>query len=336
MPHTPFSTREQISAEQAFKFGMMMRRVLASNTFYRAKCTVSGFSAEKPPDLDDLSKIPFTVKSDLVDDQERHPPYGTNLTFPPGEYTRLHLTSGTTGRPLRWLDTPESWRWWLDCWKEVYRAAGVTGDDRVFVAFSFGPFIGFWTAFEAGQHLGAMMLAGGGLSTKQRVETLLEHRSTVVVSTPTYALRMAEVAREEGLDLAESAVRITVHAGEPGASVPNIKARLEEAWGARCVDHAGATELGAWGFSCGYENHMHINELEFVAEVIDPNTLEPAPVGPDGVQRGELVLTNLGRLGSPSSGTGPAISSSSSTTHAAAVGSWRPSVVVCSAESTTW
>jgi phenylacetate-CoA ligase len=169
----------------------------------------------------------------------------------------------------------------------------------VFVAFSFGPFIGFWTAFEAGQQLGAMMLAGGGLSTKQRVETLVDNNATVLVGTPTYALRMAEVAHEENIHIAESDVRITIHAGEPGASVPNVKARLERAWGARCVDHAGATEMGAWGFSCGHENHMHLNELEFIAEVIDPEKLEPSQIQREGVQRGELVLTNLGRLGSP-------------------------------------
>jgi phenylacetate-CoA ligase len=299
VPEGPTLTRQQINAEQAFKFNLMMRRILAANTFCRAKCTVAGFTAEHPPSLSQLSRIPFTLKAELVDDQERNPPYGTNLTFPAGEYTRIHLTSGTTGRPLRWLDTAESWQWWLDCWKEVYRAAEVTDKDRVFVAFSFGPFIGFWTAFEAGQQLGVMMLAGGGLSTHQRIETLIDSDATVVVCTPTYALRMADVAREEGIDLAASAVRTTIHAGEPGASVPNVKARIESHWGARCVDHAGATEIGAWGFGCGVENHMHINELEFVAEVIDPETLEPAPVQADSVQRGELILTNLGRLGSP-------------------------------------
>lgn len=299
MPEGLIPTRQQINAEQAFKFNLLMRRVLVANTFYRAKCTVAGFNAEHPPSLEQLSRVPFTRKSELVDDQERNPPYGTNLTFPPSEYTRLHLTSGTTGRPLRWLDTAESWQWWLDCWKEVYRAAGVTADDRVFVAFSFGPFIGFWAAFEAGQQLGAMMLAGGGLSTKQRVGTILETTATVVVCTPTYALRMAEVARQELFDLASSAVRITIHAGEPGAGIPSVKARIESLWCARCVDHAGATELGAWGYSCGIENLMHINELEFVPEVIDPETLAPAPLLADGVQRGELVLTNLGRLGSP-------------------------------------
>lgn len=299
MPEGPTLTRQQINAEQSFKFNLMMRRILGTNTFYRAKCTVAGYSAEHPPSLTELHRIPFTLKGELEEDQTRNPPFGTNLTFPSSAYTRIHLTSGTAGRPLRWLDTAESWQWWLDCWKEVYRAAGVTAADRVLVAFSFGPFIGFWAAFEAGQQLGAMMLPGGGLSTKQRVETLIDNAATVVVCTPTYALRMAEVARAEGIDLAASTVRTTIHAGEPGASVPTVRAQIESLWGARCFDHAGATEMGAWGFGCGVEGRVHINELEFVADVIDPETEEPAPIRAEGVRRGELVLTNLGRLGSP-------------------------------------
>ncbi len=290
--------REKLN-EPRDKFQALMERVMRDNPFYRAKYEPLGFSARRPPTFDELPHLPFTLKSELIDDQQRHPPFGRNLTFPLSRYTRVHQTSGTTGRPLRWLDTAESWQWWLDCWQEIYRAAEVSPDDRIFVAFSFGPFIGFWTAFEAGQRLGALVMPGGGLSSKQRLETLLENDATVLVCTPTYALRLAEVAKENGIDLASSAIRVTIHAGEPGASVPNVKSRIEAAWGARCVDHAGATEVGAWGYSCGERNHMHINEDEFIAEVIDPETHAPVEPDADGVQRGELVLTNLGRVGSP-------------------------------------
>jgi phenylacetate-CoA ligase len=170
--------------------------------------------------------------------------------------------------------------------------------DRIFFPFSFGPFIGFWTAFESGCRIGAMCLAGGGLSTGQRLDLILENRSTVVVCTPTYALRLAEAAGQSGIDLAASEVRVTIHAGEPGASVPNVKSRIESGWGARSVDHAGATELGAWGYSCGCDYNMHIIEEEFIAEVVEPDTGRPAAIV-DRTQRGELVMTNLGRIGSP-------------------------------------
>ncbi len=277
----------------------MVRAVLEQNLFYKRKLEPLGYSAYNPPNLADLVRLPFTTKRELVEDQARHPPYGSNPTFPLDAYTRIHQTSGTTGQPLRCLDTPESWQWWLDCWKQVYEAAGVSRSDRVFVAFSFGPFIGFWAAFEAAQQMGALTIPGGGLSSLQRLRVMRDHAVTVLVCTPTYALRLAEVAREQDMDVARWPTAVTIHAGEPGASLPNVKARIEEAWGARCVDHAGATEVGAWGYTCGHGNSMHINEREFVAEVVDPDTGSPAPTASDGAQVGELVLTNLGRLGSP-------------------------------------
>ena len=251
---------------QEATFASMMERVLGANPFYQSKYRKLGL----PPQgvhVGDLAALPLTEKSELVSDQEQNPPYGTNLTCAAGEYTRVHQTSGTTGTPLRWLDTARSWSWWLDCWVEIYRAAGVTPDDRLFVPFSFGPFIGFWAAFEAGPRLGSLTIPAGGLTSEQRVEKLLEYDATVLVCTPTYALRLAQVAREMGRDLAASSVRVTIHAGEPGASLPNVRALIDAAWGARCFDHAGATEVGAWGYGCGESDHMHINERAFISEL---------------------------------------------------------------------
>jgi phenylacetate-CoA ligase len=110
--------------------------------------------------------------------------------------------------------------------------------------------------------------------------------------TPSYALHLAEVARDRGLDLAKLGVRTTVHAGEPGAGIPAVRARIEEAWGARAYDHAGMTEMGAYGFECAAQAGLHVIETEFIAEIVDPATGAPA-------REGELVLSNLGRLGSP-------------------------------------
>ena len=276
----------------------MMEQVLRTDPFYRSKYAQLGLP-ERGLDLGELASLPLTEKSEFVTDQERNPPYGTNLTRPVSEYTRVHQTSGTTGSPLRWLDTAESWAWWLDCWIEIYEAAGVTAEDRLFIPFSFGPFVGFWAAFEAGPRLGCLTIPAGGLTSEQRVEKLLEYDATVLVCTPTYALRLAQVAREMGHDLSGSSVRRTIHAGEPGASLPNVRAQIESAWGARCFDHAGATEVGAWGYSCGEADHMHINERAFIAEVIDPESLKPISAEKGGVVRGEVVLTNLGRVGSP-------------------------------------
>jgi len=250
------------------------------NPFYRAKLSDRASH---------LGNLPFTTKAELSDDQAAHPPFGTNLTYPIERYVRLHQTSGTTGRPLRFIDTAESWEWWRECWQPIYRAAGVTASDRIFFAFSFGPFVGFWSAFAGAERLGALCLTGGAMTTIERVAAIVATEATVVMCTPTYALRLAEAAREEGIDLARSALRVSIHAGEPGASIPATRERIETELGVESFDHTGATEVGPHGFSCAARDGVHINESEFIVEVI----------GADGEVRdegdGELVLTNLGR-----------------------------------------
>jgi phenylacetate-CoA ligase len=284
---------------QERKLRRLLAEIVESNPFYRRKLEGLDATAASRFELRDLAQLPTTTKSELIADQRAAPPFGTDLTYPLERYLRLHQTSGTTGAPLRWLDTAESWSWWLDCWQAVYRRAGVRPGDRVFVAFSFGPFIGFWSAFEAAQRLGALALTGGAQSSEERLDQMLESGATVLVSTPTYALRLAEVAREQGRSTRDLGIRLTVHAGEPGASMPNVRRRIEEAWGAGVFDHAGATEVGAWGVRGAGDEDMVVLENEFVAEVLAIGGDSPAAPAPDGSLHGELVLTNLGRLGSP-------------------------------------
>jgi phenylacetate-CoA ligase len=177
---------------------------------------------------------------------------------------------------------------------------GLTPEDRLCFPFSFGPFIGFWAAFEGANRLGNLCLGGGGMSSQQRLSLIADNQATVLCCTPTYALRLAEVAAEQGTDLATGSVRMLIVAGEPGGSIPSIRSRIESAWGARVIDHWGMTEIGALGVECA-ENPggLHILESECIAEIVDPETLEPASSDAHGVRRGELVITNLGRLGSP-------------------------------------
>ena len=273
---------------QLSRLQSMLDAVLRRNRFYRNK--LSGLAAVA--DMQQYRQLPFTTKQELSTDQREHPPYGTNLTDTLDRYIRVHQTSGTTGERLRWLDTEESWQWWSRCWNAVYEGAGVGAGDRLFFAFSFGPFIGFWSAHEGARQLGALSVPGGGMSSEQRIEAILANDVTVLVCTPTYALHLAEVATGLDVDLAGSRMHTTIHAGEPGASIPATKRRLEEAWGARCFDHAGATEVGAWGYECQAQDGVHLNEDEFICEVVDPDSLEPA-------EEGELVITNLGRVGMP-------------------------------------
>ena len=284
---------EARSEIQLRKFNMQLETILGSNQFYRSKLGSTGLTdARDVSSMGAFLSLPFTTKQELVEDQAAHGPYGSNLTYKLDRYTKIHQTSGTTGEPLRVLDTEESWDWWANCWSSVYRAAGVTRLDRIFFAFSFGPFIGFWSAYEGARKYGALAVPGGGMSSLQRLQAIVTNDISVLVCTPTYALHLAEVAAEEGVDIANSNVRVTIHAGEPGASIPATKKRLEEVWAGRCFDHAGASEVGAWGFECQEQAGLHINEAEFLAEVVDPETGQPA-------EEGELVITNLGRIGMP-------------------------------------
>ena len=298
MDAVPQPDRAALRARQLGRLRDLLAAVRPANRFQHGKLASLGQGAWTIESLDDYTaRFPLTTKAELVADQAAHPPYGTNLSFPPESYTRCHQTSGTTGTPLRWLDTPGSWDALTGCWMEVFRAAGVGPGDRVFFAFSFGPFIGFWLAFAAAERLGCLCLPGGGLTTVARLKTLIELRATVLCCTPTYALHLAEAAAREGIHLRDSAIRLLMVAGEPGGSVPTIRARLRQVWGgARVFDHHGMTEVGAVTHECpARPGVLHIMEEAYLAEVIDPASGGPAPAG----ARGELVLTTLHRTGSP-------------------------------------
>jgi phenylacetate-CoA ligase len=267
----------------------LLAQVVPANPFYARKFAGCDLAA--------YDRLPLTTKAELAADQAEHPPYGTNLTYPRGRYCRLHQTSGSSaGRPLRWLDTSESWDWLLGCWQATFERLDLRPDDVFYFAFSFGPFLGFWTAFEAAARAGYLVLPGGGLTSTARIQFLLEHKATVVCCTPTYALHLAELATREGIDLAGSPVRMLIVAGEPGGGIPATRRRIEQVWGARVIDHYGMTEVGPVAAeSADLPGPLSVLESHYVAEVIEPGGRKPVPEG----EIGELVLTNLGRVGSP-------------------------------------
>jgi phenylacetate-CoA ligase len=289
-----------LAALQVERLRTLIAAVDGRNRFYTAKLRQAGVTASDIRSLDDARRLPFTTKAELAADQEASRPWGTALTEPLDRYTRYCQTSSTTGRPLKWCDTNESWQWMLECWKAVYRAAGVGPGDRVLFPFSFGPFLGFWAAFDAAHQIGAHAIPAGGMSSHLRLALIESVAPTVLCCTPTYALRLAEVAAAEGQPgdppLAESSVRVIIVAGEPGGSIPATRERIQSVWGARVIDHHGLTETGPASFECwDRPGGLHLLENQFLAEVIDPATAEPVPDG----QAGELVLTNFGRVASP-------------------------------------
>ena len=288
--------RHEIESRQASRLATLLGHIDGRNPFYTEKFSCAGIRISDLDLPEDLGRLPFTTKAELIADQNASPPWGTALSASLAQYTRYNQTSSTTGRPLRWLDTTDSWQWMLECWKAVYRAARVGPADRIFFPFSFGPFLGFWTAFEAGTQLGAHCVPAGGMTSETRLGLIDVLQPTVVCCTPTYALRLVEVASTRGGALADGSVRVLIVAGEPGGNIPATRRQIETGWGARVIDHHGLTEVGPISFEC-WENpgFVHLNECEYICEVLDPHTGIRAPDG----HQGELVVTNLGRLASP-------------------------------------
>ncbi len=279
------------------KLNHLLELSIDNNPFYRAR--LEAVRDALPIDsLDPFRQlVPFTTKEEWIQDQKQNPPYGTNLAFPLEAYSRCHQTSGTTGAPMRWLDTPETWNAMLDAWGLVYKGAGTTRADRVFFAFSFGPFLGFWTAFEAAQKLGYFCLSGGSMTTETRLKAMSENQCTVLCCTPTYALRLGEVARDAGYASDAFKLHTIIVAGEPGGSLPAVREQLRKLWPkAKVYDHHGMTEVGPVSYECPqHPCRLHVIEDAFLAEVIDPKTQKPVSNG----QKGELILTTLDRVGSP-------------------------------------
>lgn len=297
MAETIHHSRATIADSQLEQLRSLLAELFPSNKFYTPKLQDCGVTFDVASLSDFCARFPFTTKQELVEDQRRNPPFGTNLTYPLDRYTRFHQTSGTSGTPLRWLDTPESWDWMLESWTQIFHAAGVGAGDRVFLAFSFGPFIGFWLAYESAARLGCLCLPGGGLSSVARLRVMMDNGATVLCCTPTYAIRLGEVASEENLGPGSFRVKTIIVGGEAGGSIPATRARLESFWpGARIFDHHGMTEVGPVTYECpARPGVLHVIESAYFAEVIDPASGKPAAAG----EMGELVLTTLGRTGSP-------------------------------------
>ena len=282
-----------VQAERATDVGARLSAlldfVLDRNAFHRRR--LQGLDLDAGARLNEL---PPLTKGELVDDQAVHPPFGTNLSYQLGEYVHVWQTSGTTARPLRVVDTAGDWAWWRELFAHTLTVAGVTPEDRVALAFSFGPHVQFWASHEGLEEIGAMAVPLGGMTSVQRLQTIADMAVTAVWCTPTYALRLLEVAVEQRLEAALESVRLVICTGEPGASLPGVRSRIEEGFGGRCVDHAGLTEAGPFGYPCPEGHGLHVLESEFVCEILDED-LRPAPIG----QRGELVLTPLRRFGFP-------------------------------------
>jgi phenylacetate-CoA ligase len=291
-PRLERASRVDMRRLQARRVREQVAHARARSPFYREK--LAGAPTVKT--LEDLARLPFTTKDELKENQAAKPPWGDVLAVPFEDVLRIHMTSATTGRPLAFLDTAEDWYGFYHSYARALHAFGVRKADMVMAAFSYGPWIGYWSGFYAAQDLGCLVFPAGGLSTEQRIDALRTWPITVLGCTPSYALFLAEQAAKKGIDLAkDTAIRITWHTGEPGASIPATKAKIEAAFGARAYDLPGLTEIAAWGFECDARSGLvHVNEDYCYPEVLDE---AGDPVKPGG--RGELVFTSLYRKAMP-------------------------------------
>ncbi len=297
MTHPEDLHRCDLEQRQRMLLDALLKDVFAANRFWQPRLEAAGYTPDQHWTLDDLPRLPTLKKTELVADQAARPPYGTNLSRPQDEYTRLHQTSGTTtGKPLRWLDTPRSWSAVMDAWRQTYRLMELHPSERCCFPFSFGPFLGFWAGFEAAVSQGRFVVAAGGMSSEARLQLIADNAITLLGCTPTYALRLAEVAAARHVDLRALHVRRILVAGEPGGNVPTTRQQIEAAWNARVIDHWGMTEVGPLGIEAAdTRGSLTILETECIAEILHLDRDEPVHAG----EPGELVITTLTRRDMP-------------------------------------
>jgi phenylacetate-CoA ligase len=286
--------REDLRRLQAKKLRATLERAYERSPFHRRLLDEAKVRPSRVRRVEDLRRLPFTTRPAWMECQERTPPFGDMLAQPAEDAIRYHLTSGTTGRtPLRVLDSRVDWKWIAECWCYAFHGFGVRSKDVVFFAFSYGTFIGFWGAHYATEKMGCLVLPSGNMNTPNRVRLIDEMKATVVCATPTYALRLAQEAREMGVDLPGGSVERVIVSGEPAGSIPATKKMIEAQWGAKVGDTAGMTEIGTiMMFECERQpGGAHVIEDHFLEEVIDPETGEEVPYG----EQGERVVTSFGR-----------------------------------------
>ena len=291
--------REKLQNLQLEKFKRIFKWTYDRSKFHRKLYERAGIKPEDIRSFEDIKHVPKVEKAMMRDIQRKDPfPYGDALCVPLEEVTIFRQTSGTTGQPVYQPDTWQDWEWWSECWSYILWAQGYRPKDRVFIPFGYNIFVAFWAGHYAAEKLGCEVVPGGVLDTKARILKIQELEATAMMGTPTYILSMAETARNKmNIDPAEMTISKITCAGECGASIPSTKKRMEDAWGAKVYDHAGATEIGAWSYECQDQpGGMHVNEALFLVEIEDINTGE---IINEPGRRGKMIITALDRQAQP-------------------------------------
>lgn len=291
--------RDKLRDLQLKKFKRIFKWSYEKSKFHRSLYEKAGIKPVDIRSMEDIRHIPTVEKSMMRDIQRKDPfPYGDTLCVPLDDVSEYRQTSGTTGQPIYQADTWEDWEWWSECWSYILWAQGYRPSDRVFIPFGYNVFVAFWAAHYAAEKIGAEVVPGGVLDTQARILKIQELETTAMMATPTYILGMADTAKNKmGIDPASLSINKITCAGEQGASIPATKNRMQEAWGAKVYDHAGATEIGAWCYECGEQpGGLHINEAFFLVEIQDIETGEYIEE-PD--RMGKMIITAFDRYAQP-------------------------------------
>jgi len=290
---------ERLRQLQLKKFRRIVDWAYNNSPFYKKLYRDSGFEPGDLNKFEDIQKIPKTDKGMLRDVQKNPPfPYGDILSVPIEDVTTFRQTSGTTGTPVYQADTWQDWEWWSECWSYILYAQGYRDTDRVFIPFGYNIFVAFWAGHYAAEKIGCEVVPGGVLNTEARILKMQELRCTAFMATPTYVLAMADTAKKMGIDpVRDLFIRKITCAGEPGASIPATKKRIEEAWGCKVYDHIGATEIGAWSYECTSQpGGLHVNDAFFLVEIED---IETGKIIDEPGKNGKMLITAFDRLGKP-------------------------------------
>jgi phenylacetate-CoA ligase len=283
--------REKLQEIELKRFRELLRWAKDQSPFYKKK--LHGIEPEDIRGMEDVTKVPMTEKDELRAAQEGKEPYlyGDLLAVPPEKLSVFHQTSGTTGKPVYFPDTYESWQWVVEVWCYILYGAGFRPQDRVFLPFAYNVYIAFWQGHYAAEKLGCEVVPGGALDTVGRIQKAKEVRATALMNTPTYGLHLAEMAKEIGIDpRRDLEVKKMICAGEPMPEPTRL--RLEELWGADVYDHIGGTEPGGWGGMCSEKKGIHVIEPHYLFEMVDLETMsKPVPPRTKGV----AVITPLCR-----------------------------------------
>ena len=293
-PRLETASRADLDALQVHRLRNVVAWADAQVPFWSRRFAAAGVGADDIKSLDDLRRLPMLTREEWMDAQAEEPPFGPLLAADRSAAIRYHTTSGTSGRvPLKVLDGVKDWEWISEMWCYGLWGFGVRPTDTVFFAFSYGTFVGFWGAHNASEKIGALVLPGGNMTTEARVRQIIDCEATVVCSTPTYAMRLAQEAEALGIDLPSSPVRRVVLSGEPAGSIPATKGLIEAQWGAKAGDTAGMTEVGTIVmFECEHQpGGAHVIEDHYIEEVVDPESGELVGYG----ELGERVVTSFGR-----------------------------------------